>query len=180
MITQELRDIRVRPVATVVSRTPASDISPEASANGIRLVPPRDDNEAVQAETLGPTSLRRDGNRPLRFDGCLVFQTDGHWSAESSAFDHRVSVFRTRTGELIAALSLNPEPGTPLRPIHWAEAIPDACALDCLLEAWCRDILIHALNPDRPARLSEARSALQTLTSHAMWMAKPDTERKVS
>ena len=154
MISQELRNLR----------HPAPTVSPTLG---------------TVSRTLADASfrLRRDGARPMRFRGRLLFHTFGKWTKGQDTFDHDLSVYLDDTQTVIAALSLRPAPDAPLRPSFWAQVIPDLHSFERLLDQWCRDVLTHIVDFDPSFAARGTRDALQSLTAHSLRVAQPHTER---
>lgn len=176
MITQEMRELRMKPAAPPLP--PASPAATQCVEIADQHDMPR--HQPGGAVRLGgPTqvSLRRDGHVPIRFTGYLVYQVNTAWNGGTGAFNHRVALYRDQASVVYAALELIPKPAVAMRPIYWAQPIPETHVLDNLLDNWCRNVVARGLNPDRPASLQDARSALHSMTAHSLRVAKPDTER---
>lgn len=155
MITQQLRDLH-RP------RTPM-----RSAARSLPL-------PAAKAEHI---VLRRDGARPMQFQGQLLMRTRDEWRYGHSVFEHAMSLYLDNSQNVVAALSVSPEENAAMRPSHWAQAIPDLLSFERFLDHWCRDVLV-AIIDDPPASLSGARAALHSMTAHTLRVATPHTERK--
>ena len=176
MITQEMRDLRMHPAASpVLVASPAATHCVEVADHC--GVPHHRSGDAVYPTGTTDVSLRRDGNVPIRFTGYLVYQENTQWNDGTGAFDHRIALYRDQAGVVYAALELIPSRIVPLRPNYRAQSIPETHVLDDLLDNWCRNVVARGLNPDRPASLQDARSALHSMTAHSLRVAKPDTER---
>ena len=158
-ISQELRDLltgRMRSEAPEITR-PVT-VVPEA------IVP-------VSEPGWQKIRLRRDGQRPLQFDGLPVVRfsgplTLGEWDCEQD-----VALYLDRHGDAYLALALHMPETAPVRPVHQTRRMDPANA-----ESWLRDwtvrIRSHAAHsgspgPLRDDALSELSVRLQALTEHS-------------
>ena len=154
MISQELRNLR----------HPAAPAQPNMGA-------------ASPQQNAGSFCLRRDGARPMRFCGQLLFHTVGQWTKGHGTFDHELSVYLDDAQTVITALSLCPPPNAPLRPSFWAQVILDLNSFERLLGQWCRDVLTDIVPLDPPFANRGSWDALQSLTAHSLRVVQPHTER---
>lgn len=152
-------------VSTVVSQELRDLLRPSAPALAIP-------GRVTNGQNCKRIALRRDGARPLRFCGQLLFQTNGTWTQGQEAFDHGLSVFIDDTQTVIAALSLCPQNNARLRPSFWARGIPDKHTFERLLDQWCRNVLALVVEFDQAAQPLAARDALHSMTAHALRAAQ--------
>lgn len=62
--------------------------------------------------------LRRDGLRPLVFDGVPVFTVALRTATELGEAEQSIRLFCTETGDVVAEIAVMPPPEMPARPVH--------------------------------------------------------------
>lgn len=85
----------------------------------------------VRDAPWGPIALRRHGAKPLVFRGALALQTD--WRDAVAGARFRLALYVAEDGGAVAAVAVEPPPGTPGGPLHHAAPIPTPDALRALV-----------------------------------------------
>lgn len=133
---------------------PPSDMSDDAPA--LEAAPTLDDAPEESAPIAAPApgpferlSLRRDGGRPLVFDGALAFSTEHCSQAPAASGDasaplrHRFELYLCGSGEVVARLTAeHGDAEDDGRAVHAAAAVADGASLAAFLDAHTPDRLV--------------------------------------
>lgn len=141
---------------------PSSDVSDDApapeAAPTVSDAPAEDAPTSTQTPTPTPApaagpfkrlSLRRDGGRPLVFDGALAFSTEHCSQAPAASGDapaplrHRFELYLCASGEVVARLTAeHGDAEDDGRAVHAAAAVADGASLAAFLDAHTPDRLV--------------------------------------
>lgn len=169
MISEELRALwrqrgaQLKPAASAPEDTPAyveAEPSPVAAQSQIRL--------------------RRDGERPLVFQGALVWQSEVQVPTAQPALSYRHALYLAQDGSVLVASSVEPAGLDAFRPSFQCSVIADAAHWRDWLETWKRTALAAALNATQLKRRQAddcLPAALQTHPGSSPNQAAPFLER---
>lgn len=106
--------------------------------------------------------LRRDGARPLRFDGAQVLRRDAPAGGGGMRFS--LALYVARTGELVASAIARPDDDALAGEVHAAAMLEDAAAFDRLLEGFAPENAVpepSAAPAGDAERFADARWAIR-------------------
>lgn len=167
-ISQELRDL--------VAGRDLIALAGKADRNAAARPPVSDHTRAMPTGTWSLCRLRRDGARPLVFNGLPVVSHEGSLQADGCTYRHGFSIYVSALREIYVHLTLAGPDDAPRRPLNRCERL-DATRASGLLQSWVAEVVGHLTGAAIPGAKIQTdvldRSALaQDLTAQGL-LANP-------
>ena len=128
--------------------------------------------------------LRRDGARPIRFEGQVLLDISHVWTLPGGAFDHRVVLYLGAEGSLCASLHLEPRNPETARPSFRCTEIHDGSAFETFARHWVRDILTGTAlkagawqDTDTKTQSGKIETVFHDLTEQSLRVLQRNSER---
>lgn len=116
--------------------------------------------------------LRRDGRRPLIFDGAPIFSASARTATGQGEAEQSIGLFYSKSGQLVAQIAVIPPADIPAWPIHRCETVADTDAfanfVDNYQPSQCCDAVADQTETDTSRAIAQMEAAMQQMIARTL------------